>query len=1202
MSTAPTSAAPERASDSPLLHFFDAFLQERNIKWLLAIGSLILLSSSLMLVGSHWNNYAPVWQFFIMLGYCAALYQAALWTYYRLALRRTGTGLMTLTLGLMPALFFALALLQENPLQEGNTLLALALLGLSSAFALLAARRILEHFLRGPQPTFLIAYLALSAAYAVLPLLSPNLQTLSLFGLWLIVCAGTVKVSRHVFWLTEELQSPRIFGFFPVALLVALYVGLGALYAVDHIALEWLGLGCTLAAVPVLLSADALHKVFLQRSGGLLNERPVAVMLPVLFGLIVAISGVALAGAGFMPGHSLLALTPTALIAAALIFIVAWRSQLSALVWLALILFTVGYNFAPAYFATLAVQVIDSGAALVAEPKLPYGFYGLSYLPLIVILSIGAVWSRRREIALLSQPLRGFSVLLSVLMLALAFTHGKALLPVAAVLTLVFTAQTYLYRSRWLGNLAIVAFLSAVIGVETLSYVYCCLPFDAWWTDSANTLLLAAGFLLLIAPKVDPYLAALPSQLSKAEPYLLNCARASLVISAILIVPMLLESFSQISPFAWGLAGLLMMHAVRLSDWRCGALTLVYLHALLWLFLDLGLPTSWGSLFTVDVLIVNGALLLQWGLGYVWRRYPQSRLSRAFGPVNDGFALIGLLAAMVVVHIPNLALVYLDVIDIGVMGSLASALTAVWALDAARRFRQSALVVMGFVLGFTILGAVLLSSSLSPLWLPLVWTISALMLLALLADTGFLARALRQCSWGILLMVVALSLAVYQLPIWIAGVTASLGALGLAWVRRQKLMGMGGLVLLNAQLLALTLILSTPVPVTTIFDLDHWYKLADGRYELLLTLCALPLAMAAGLSRLLWMFLLHAPESAQPRLFKVWQKGLEALTFIGLWLALDLSRPNAWQVSFVVIAFAALAGRFMVQAYRNGQSTQVWQAEGVLLAGGAYLAWHGVIEFGQGWSPWLALAGAALTWLLAQMAQRRAPFAAFVQPLQQTALALPGVAVGLLLYRHSTHFDATWLGRDSLALLLAAGAYAWYGYSYRQRSALLLALGLCNLLLLSIWHELSWTDPQFYLIPIGVSILSLRALFREQLPPRWRDPLNYLGALIILVSPLFNIVNGSWWHIFSLMLISLAVIVVAIGFRIRALLYTGAAFLLADLIAMVVLGGLDNPSVLWLAGLALGGAVLAMAALAERGREDLILRLQAVSAALAEWK
>ena len=48
------------ASNPPLLRFLDSFLQESNIKWLLAIGTIILLGSSLMLVSSHWGQY-PCW-------------------------------------------------------------------------------------------------------------------------------------------------------------------------------------------------------------------------------------------------------------------------------------------------------------------------------------------------------------------------------------------------------------------------------------------------------------------------------------------------------------------------------------------------------------------------------------------------------------------------------------------------------------------------------------------------------------------------------------------------------------------------------------------------------------------------------------------------------------------------------------------------------------------------------------------------------------------------------------------------------------------------------------------------------------------------------------------------------------------------------------------------------------------------------------
>ncbi|MCB1812617.1 MAG: hypothetical protein KDK04_12990 [Candidatus Competibacteraceae bacterium] len=1207
--------APAKAAgptpDSALLRFFDAFLQERNIKWLLAIGSLILLSSSVMLVGSHWNDYAPVWQFMIMLGYCGLLYQAGLWSYYRLALRRTGTGLMALTLLLLPALFFALAWSQAD-----NQLLTLALLALTSAFTLLASRRILLHFLHAPQPTFLSAYLSLSAAYAVLPWLSAPVQTLALLGLWLLVCAGTLKVSRHVFWLAEEQRAPRIFGFFPVALLGGLFVGLSALYAVDHIALEWLGLGCTLAAVPILLSADALHKVFVQRSGGLLNERPVAIMLPVFLGLIVALSGVVLTGAGFMPGHSLLAVSPTALLAAGLTFIVACRSRLSALIWFGLVLFTVGYNFAPAYFASAAMHWADAGASLLAESRLPYGFYGLSYLPLLLATSLGAIWAARRDLPLFSKPLQGFSALLSVLLLGLAYTHSKALLPVATLLTLVLVWQTWLFRSRWLGSMAIFALLSAALGFSALNQL------NGWvgWIDSSTVLLLAAALLLLIAVPVDRYLAALPPPggnrlVVMLASYLPDCARTSVALSVYLIGPMLLAGSGQITLAGWGLAGLLVLQAARLADWRLGAITLLYLHALLWLSLGLAMPTSLFNLLTPTVLILNAVLLAQWALGYVWRRYPQTRLSRAFKPSNDAIALLGLLVLLTVVHGSMLSMGLLAFTSMSLSSSLAglllAGLTGLWALDAARRFHLFSLTVLGFITLFATAGVLVLQLGIDARWLPLTWVVLALGLLATLPRASNLelppghllwpARTLRHCAWGVLLLAVAVSLLVYQLPLWSAGAMASLGALSLALLRRQKVLGLGGALLLNAQLLALVLILSTPVPITTVLDLSQWLQLPDGRYATLLTLCALPLAAAAALSRLGWTLALRAPETTRQLAFRVWKHGLGILALSGLWLALALPQLGSVQILFVITAFAALTACALIMAYRHGQSAQVWLAEGLLVLAGVYLAWHGVITFGQGWSAWLLLLAAAASWLLSQATQEQGAWAVFSQPLRQTALALPALAVVMLLFRHATHVEASWLGRDSLALLLAAAAYAWYGYAQARRWAMLLALGLANLTLLSIWHELSWTDPQFYLIPVGISILSLRALFREQLPPRWRDPLNYLGALIILVSPLFNIVNGSWWHVFSLMLISLVVIFAAIGCRIRSLLYTGMAFLLADLVAMIVLGGLDNPSVLWLAGLLLGGAVIALAALAERGRENLVLRLQTVSAALAEW-
>ena len=217
-------------SGSPaLLKFLDSFLQERNIKWLLAIGSLILFSSSIMLVANQWGDYTPFWQYLIMLGYTGLIYQISQWSYYRMGLRKTGAGLMALTTLLLPALLFALGWVQ--PVQLGDGVLRyLILLSLTGVFTSLAANRIFQHLLRGAAPTFFASYLLLALAYALLPLLPAVLLPWAMLILWLTFFGGTIKANRQVFWLTEQHQLPRIFGFFPIALLGGLFIGLFLLF------------------------------------------------------------------------------------------------------------------------------------------------------------------------------------------------------------------------------------------------------------------------------------------------------------------------------------------------------------------------------------------------------------------------------------------------------------------------------------------------------------------------------------------------------------------------------------------------------------------------------------------------------------------------------------------------------------------------------------------------------------------------------------------------------------------------------------------------------------------------------------------------------------------------------------------------------------------------------------------------------------
>ena len=74
--------------------------------------------------------------------------------------------------------------------------------------------------------------------------------------------------------LIEEQRAPRIFGFFPIMLLGAQFLLLFVLHGGRTTSVEWLGLGCALVALPVLLTADAVARVFQQRTGDLVRPLP----------------------------------------------------------------------------------------------------------------------------------------------------------------------------------------------------------------------------------------------------------------------------------------------------------------------------------------------------------------------------------------------------------------------------------------------------------------------------------------------------------------------------------------------------------------------------------------------------------------------------------------------------------------------------------------------------------------------------------------------------------------------------------------------------------------------------------------------------------------------------------------------------------------------------------------------------------------
>ncbi|MDB5296889.1 MAG: hypothetical protein JWO31_2872, partial [Phycisphaerales bacterium] len=102
--------AGEGGGGGALSRALDAFLQPRNIKWLLVVGLFILLASSLMLVGAHWHGSAPAWKYLVLLGYTAGAWAVGRWCHAKLGLPRTGTVVTALAVLLLPVTFLGLGL------------------------------------------------------------------------------------------------------------------------------------------------------------------------------------------------------------------------------------------------------------------------------------------------------------------------------------------------------------------------------------------------------------------------------------------------------------------------------------------------------------------------------------------------------------------------------------------------------------------------------------------------------------------------------------------------------------------------------------------------------------------------------------------------------------------------------------------------------------------------------------------------------------------------------------------------------------------------------------------------------------------------------------------------------------------------------------------------------------------------------------
>ncbi len=1261
---------PSERQASFLERFIASFFQESNIRWMLVIGAAIVFASSLMLVTREWNSWPVAIRYLTIVAYTSATYVFSEFARRRLGLQTTASVMQVLTLLLLPIPFLSLQWLGSATGwgQAGSAFQALLLILPTAGLTWFLSDRIFENLLRGKQRTFHISYWLLCVAGAMPVLhrvismdesLAPWLAAAVSTGLWLVMTIGVVKVNRHVFWLAEEHRLPRIFGFFPIALLGGQFFLLLGCKTVWSIHVEWLGFGCVMLATTIFATGRSVAQVFKQRTGDLVRPLPWPIVLPIFVGLATLALGVGLSFIGFnITGTTTYAAVPTVLVAAAVLLWAGNETRHAGFVWCGLILVAVAYQCAPTLVADLVVSLKSTAAAAVNEERLPIAFYGLTYLPLLSVFAIVSRFMADRKRTEFSRPLQTFVTAMSLALLGLSLTHLKASLPVAAISVATFAAMAVLFRDRRYIVGSIVALIIATITlVPVVNAMH-------WAVLPERHILFALSLLvglITLAGPLDRWLLRIPLPAGrehlglldlegKPRKMLLICSAflghaLSLVWIAVSLAYILTRDPQWNVNLAGGvlLASLTLQtirtkhYAVGLNLWLLaaivGAIEVSELGgSVLEIFSTISIVAA--VLAIVSCFVLSRLRLLGWSVasranlpkGYAVEESPhvertdfRSRSRQDFGPTGSQMQMVGAFVGPLCDVSLMLTLCLTTAFYLPLMLAVNVTLSPL-VIPIASSLVVAACIALTCVLQTRSLVA--LSVIISPLWLaamvvtvapsyatyallPFIWSISLSGSLwlgqRLISDgheslepkarqrkeLGFTSSYLSAASLLTILIGCVFYLDLFTLA------AAMVAAAMLWYVNRQRM------VIDLAGLTVLAHALSFYV-VEIALGNRGWVFAIDAQHWLQSTPFLMPLGVIG-------VALFDSPWTKfSPVITGFWSAGLRLLLVGGVMIGLVL---NQWQPLEIGLFVASMVGMAAVEfrtAVRRQLAVHLWTGVASVVVAIVFLAAQHVLVVGMVSGQLALLAVAIVTMALSRAIHQHRHFGFAAQTFQQIGLAIPGCVVLLRIFTSVYGgIGPTELGPqaalNTLTMLAAAGIYFYHGTANRQRQFVLLALAIFNLALALAWHALQWYDLQLYLVPLGVSIIALVELLRREVPTSAQDSLRYIGALTILVSPMLEILGGSWWHLLSLLLLCVCIVLASIGLRLRALMFTGSAFLLVDLVAMVIHSSFDHPQLLWIAGLAIGGGVIALAAVCENQRERLLARIRLISAELATW-
>jgi len=1212
-SNATGKSSPQR---SALEKFFDSFLQESNIKWILMIGMAIVAGCSLMLVTQKWSGWPIPLKYLTILGYTAATYVIAELCDKRLGLRATSQVLKLLTIILIPIGFLALATLAHDTasIDIRGSLYTLLMMVPATAFMAFAADRIFNHWLQGRQLTFLAAYMLMCLAGA-LPVVNQTwLAILFSCGFWLVMTLGVLKVNRHVFWLTEEHRWPRVYGFTPIAILGTQLIALTITKTIGAVPMQWLGLGLVMVAATILMTSRTIAGVFRQRTGDLIRPLPMALIVPLFAGLLLIAAGVLLSFHGFhFIGTSTVAIVPTALVAAGLLLLVAKDTRHQSFVWAGLILLTIGYQSSPILFADLVQTLKSTAAATINEERLPVAFYGLTYMPLLLAFAVASRVLSNRNFHEFSFPLKRYTTCLSLLLVVIALTNIKAAFIVTAISVVAFTLYAILFRERAYLAAAVTSLILAaatlVPFLNAMQWTEC----DVRWTLVPIALL---GLVLSGSRAIDRRALKLPSAFDRSRGlgagagkpsfWIRDMGRAvTLVISVAWLAAHFTSSFvigTDPSALAqWIAFGTIV---ASLGDWTakakhygCGFWTwcVVAAGGWMWLFSSgLAYTSVFASvgIITGVIGIATYAILQHCQFDISIGRFLRLDSSNSLIMPNRFSAILLPFADVATIHFVCLLCVYYlplllwatATLNIAMVPSgwwLVLALTAV----AAAIFRGP-VVTIGNVLIAPVVAGIAVGQ-----FFPAFFTYESLPLVYAITSSAILAVLFRRVNVSHRILAGACSLWLYGLlmlgfinlaPLTMAGSLIAMSTI--YWLGRANFTARENCILAA---------IASSLAIVSM-------AMLSGFQGFSFALVVSPLGSTSNA----WMtlgvvvtivFFDHQWPFLDQAIASQWSWVLRLIGVTGFTVCFLANDLSPWLETAVVVSLVIAGINEFRAAIRTQTETHVLSGLAVIGSVALWIQLHHSLPISPTMLRVALVLSAAISVSLAKLWTEHTTFGIMVRSLRRYGLVVPMVvaAASLLFSNH----DAV----ETLTVFGSAMILFVYGLKHQMRRYVVVAAAIVNLGMFALWNSISISDPQFYLVPVGLTMIGLVELLRRDIHVKAHDPLRYAGALLILVSPCFDILGGSWLHMMSLMILSVIVILIAIGLRLRALIHTGTAFLLIDLAAMVVRSSIDNPGMLWITGLLVGAAVIALAAVCERNREQLLSRIRMLSSELATW-